>query len=54
MNYLPLARMNDLVVQNLDTEVLIYDLKINKAFNLNETLKIIYEACDGKTTFEVV
>lgn len=51
MTYLPLARITDLVVQNLETEVLIYDLKINKAFNLNETLRIIYEACDGKTTF---
>lgn len=52
MNYLPLARMNDLVVQNLDTEILIYDLKINKVFNLNKTLKIIYEACNGKTTLD--
>ena len=51
MKYLPLARTNDVVIQNLDSEVLIYDLKINKAFHLNKTLKIIYEACDGKTSF---
>lgn len=51
MPLLPRARKNDLVTQELDAEILIYDFKINKAFNLNETLKIIYEACDGKTSF---
>lgn len=51
MIFLPRARKNDLVTRDLDTEVLIYDFKINKAFNLNATLKIIYEACDGKTSF---
>lgn len=52
MTYLPAARTDELVIQNLEKEVLIYDLKINKAFHLNETLKIVYEACDGKTSFD--
>lgn len=52
MNKLPLFRQQDIVVQQLDGELLIYDLAINKAYNLNETSKIIYEACDGKTSFE--
>ena len=51
MPNLPLARMNDLVVQDFDTEVLIYDLTTNKAYHLNEILSIIYQACDGNTSF---
>lgn len=49
---LPLVRSENLVVQNLDDEILIYDLTINKAFCLNETSLIVYQACNGKTTFE--
>lgn len=49
---LPLARTQDVVVQELGEEILVYDLKIHKAFNLNETSSKVYQACDGKTTFE--
>jgi hypothetical protein len=31
--------------------VLIYDLNTHKAYNLNETSSIVYQACDGKTSF---
>jgi hypothetical protein len=51
MNKLPLARSRDLVVQILGKEILIYDLNTHKAFNLNETSAIVYQACDGRTTF---
>jgi hypothetical protein len=51
MNKLPLARNEDLVVQNLGKEILIYDLKTNKALNLNETSAAVYNGCDGKTSF---
>lgn len=51
MTHLPPARMNDLVVQELATEVLVYDSKNDKAFCLNDTLKIVFQACDGKTSF---
>lgn len=51
MNTLPKARTENLVEQNLDKEILIYDLLTDKAFNLNETSTIVYQACDGKTTF---
>lgn len=51
MNKLPLARVEDIIVQEISGEVLIYDLKVHKAFNLNETSSIIFQACDGKTTF---
>lgn len=51
MNKLPLARVADIVVQEFGGEVLIYDLKNHKAFNLNKTSSIIFQVCDGKTTF---
>jgi hypothetical protein len=51
MNKLPVARNTDIVVQELGKEILIYDLKIHKAYNLNETSSIVYKACDGKTSF---
>ena len=50
MTNLPQMRMNDLVVQELDQEVLIYDLKINKAYCLNSVSAEIWKKCDGLTT----
>lgn len=52
MKTLPLARTQGVLMQDLEKEVLLYDLKINKAYSLNETLTIIYQNCDGKTTFD--
>ncbi|CAN5223731.1 hypothetical protein BH10ACI1_BH10ACI1_06220 [soil metagenome] len=46
----PLSRKNDIVVQEHDDEVLIYDLNENKAFCLNKTSAIVWQACDGKRT----
>lgn len=43
----PLARSADIVVQEFGNEVLIYDLRINKAFNLNETSTLVWQLCDG-------
>lgn len=51
MNHLPLARTNNLVVQELASESLICDLENDKVFCLNDTLKLVYQACDGKTSF---
>ena len=47
-----MARSADIVIQNLGEEVLIYDLLIHKAFCLNETSAVVYQACDGTTTFQ--
>lgn len=47
---LPKARKANLVVQTLEKELLIYDLDENKAYCLNETARLIYDQCDGKTT----
>lgn len=54
MNTLPKARTEHLVEQNLNRETLIYDLVINRAFNLKETPSIVYKACDGQTTFQEI
>ena len=44
----PVSRKDNLVVQEADGEVLIYDLTENKAFCLNETSALIWQLCDGK------
>lgn len=44
----PLARKNNLVIQELDNEILIYDLKTNKVFGLNETAALVWQFADGK------
>lgn len=54
MNKLPIARTENLLVQNLDKEILIYDLLTNKAYCLNETSAIIYQACGSKTSFDAL
>ncbi len=50
MNKLPKAITENFVVQDLNDEVLIYDLTKNKAFCLNQTSAIVYQSCDGETT----
>lgn len=50
MTHLPPAR-DDLVAQELAAELLVYDSKNDKAFCLNDTLKFVFQACDGKTSF---
>ena len=52
-NY-PQSRKANIVVQELENEVLIYDLTINKAFCLNQTSALVYELADGtKTVSEI-
>lgn len=50
----PVGRTDDLVVQELNGEVLIYDLKENKAFCLNETSALVWRACDGNHTVDEI
>lgn len=49
-NQVPQAREDDVVVQELPGEVLVYDLKTHKAHCLNETAAIVWKHCDGSTT----
>jgi hypothetical protein len=46
----PVSRKDDIIVQELKGEVLIYDLKINKAYCLNETSAIVWQLCDGNNS----
>jgi hypothetical protein len=43
----PLARHNDMVIQELQGEVLVYDIKSNKAHCLNSTAAFVWKCCDG-------
>lgn len=45
-----LAREEELVVQELPDEVLVYDLKNHKAHCLNETAAFVWNHCDGKSS----
>lgn len=53
-NIAPLARREEIVVQNADGEVLIYDLRKNKAFCLNQTSAIVWESCDGTRDIDAI
>ncbi len=44
----PIARTENLLVQELDGETLIYDKTTHKAFCLNATAALIWKACDGR------
>lgn len=44
----PRAKSDNLVVQDLADEILIYNLENNKAFALNETARLVWQSCDGK------
>lgn len=50
----PISRKDNLVMQNLENEVLLYDLKVNKAFCLNETLAFVWNACDGNQSVTAI
>lgn len=43
----PIARKEGLVIQELNNEILIYDLETNKAHCLNESAAIVWKNCDG-------
>ncbi len=47
---IPTARKEGLVIQELSDEVLVYDLKNNKAHCLNQTAALVWKACDGKNS----
>jgi hypothetical protein len=49
-----LARNDELVVQDLPDEVLIYDLKSHKAHCLNTTAAFVWKHCDGQTTADEI
>jgi hypothetical protein len=44
------SRTSNIIVQNIDAEVLVYDLKNNQALSLNETAAMVWHLLDGKKT----
>lgn len=46
----PISRKSEIVIQEFNNEILIYDLTNHKAFSLNETSAMIWQACDGNQT----
>jgi hypothetical protein len=54
MKNTPQSRQNNLVVQELESELLIYDLSTNKVYCLNETSGLVYQLADGKRTVEEI
>ncbi len=47
---MPRARQDELVVEELPDETLVYDLKRHKARCLNRTAALVWRRCDGQTT----
>lgn len=45
---IPAARRGDLAVQEVEDELLVYDLKSHKAHCLNPTAAMVWKLCDGK------
>ena len=50
----PAARRDDLVVQETDDEVLVYDLRSNKASCLNSTAALVWSQCDGTRSLDEI
>lgn len=51
---LPRARIADLVITELHDELLIYDLKNDRAYCLNPAAKCVWSECDGKTDADTI
>jgi len=49
-----LRRTKDIVVHEIEGEVLLYDLKTDKAYCLNRTSAAVWNLCDGSRTNEVI
>jgi len=47
---LPQARREELLVQELADELLVYDRTRHKAHCLNQTAALVWQRCDGKTS----
>jgi len=46
----PIARKKSLIIKELPTETLVYDLETDKAHCLNETAARVWKNCDGQQT----
>lgn len=46
----PAARKDELVIQEVEGETLVYDMKSHKAHCLNRTAALVWKHCDGRRT----
>ena len=46
---LPIARQEQLIVEDVLDETIIYDLRRNRAHSLNRTAALVWRHCDGRT-----
>lgn len=51
---IPAVRKKDLVIQELNDEILIYDLQNNKVFGLNDTSALIWRLSNGDKTMSQI
>lgn len=49
---LPQARTTDIIEQVAGEELMIYDLRTDRAYALNDTSRAVFKACVAKTSFE--
>ncbi|MCB1025400.1 MAG: PqqD family protein [Acidobacteria bacterium] len=52
--FLPESRVEKIVVKNIGDEILVYDLKSNRAHGLNRSISEVWRNCDGKTSIEEI
>ena len=50
----PLAKKENIVIQEAENEVLVYDLNTNQAHCLNSTAAFVWQACDGKNSVDSI
>ena len=50
----PLARKNDLLVQDAQNELVVYDTKTDKAYVLNPSAAAVWRACNGKRSVQEI
>lgn len=53
-SFKPVARKENLVIQDAADEVLVYDLASNKAHCLNPTAAFIWRSCDGANSIDEI
>lgn len=53
-NSAPRAVSENIVTQEIGSELIIYNLETHRAMNLNSTVARIWELCDGKNSLEVI
>jgi len=49
-SYAPRARQEDLVIEGLGDETLVYDMRSHQAHCLNRTAALVWNRCDGRST----